>query len=317
MEIINISQVSKSFQVNKAQIHALKNINLKVEKGDFLALIGLNGAGKTTLIRLLSAVMYPDSGTITIFGKDVSKKERYIKKRIGVVVGSENSLYGKLTAMENLDFFSSFYSMTKIEFKDKANELLCLMNLYDRRNDLVETFSKGMKQKLLIVKALLHDPEILILDEPSNGIDIISNFEIKNLLKKLNNEMKKTIILTTHNLGDAEDLCNKLCILQEGEIIEQGIFSDIYMKHFNHRIISISLKKKIPQNSIDILEGNNLINILESHEDQIFKYSFMINGSETMIDYEFFTNNINMNDLLRIEEEKMTLELLLKNLVNC
>ena len=237
MNQLEINHISKNFISHGREVKALNNINININQGDFVALIGLNGAGKTTLLRILSGILLPDSGEVKICNTCYKDNENKIKRKIGVVMGGDHSLYGKLTAAENLEFFGSFYALKQKQINKKVIELLNLFGLTQKKDILVETFSKGMKQKLLIAKALLHEPEILILDEPCNGIDIVTNLEVKNLLKKLNREYGKTIILTTHNLYDAEDLCSRLCILKEGQIIAEGAFNEVYQSYFKNAII--------------------------------------------------------------------------------
>ncbi|MCL1934990.1 MAG: ABC transporter ATP-binding protein [Defluviitaleaceae bacterium] len=320
MNAIEAKNINKTFKSGNKSINVLKDINLEVEHGDFFALIGLNGAGKTTLIRILSNILLPDSGELLINGMTYSKNERIIKNKIGVFIGSEHSLYGRLTAMENLNFFASFYNISSKNnqklLKERMFYLLKLLNLFERKDSLVETYSKGMKQKLLIAKALLHNPDIIILDEPSNGVDVVSNLEIKKFLIKVNAEENKTIILTTHNLTDAEDLCNKLCILQEGRVVENGIFKDVYKKYFNDTVISILLKNSISENKYkEIINLKNVDRVQYVKNNNGYLYEIVTKKDSSTINIGEFINMINMDDIISISEKKITLEYVISHLI--
>ena len=229
-------------------------------------------------------------------------------------MGGDHSLYGKLTAAENLEFFGSFYALKQKQINKKVIELLNLFGLTQKKDILVETFSKGMKQKLLIAKALLHEPEILILDEPCNGIDIVTNLEVKNLLKKLNREYSKTIILSTHNLYDAEDLCSRLCILKEGQIIAEGAFNEVYQSYFKNAIISMVLRDELSDESKEnLIKEPNVIDVIKKEEMR--EYDIVIDKEYGIFNLNNILQYINIDNLISINEKKITLEFLLQYLV--
>lgn len=313
MSILETSEITKSFGNNGKKIIALNNINLTIEQGDFLALIGLNGAGKTTLIRILSGILYPDHGSVSLFHKKYDKDEKYIKKRIGIVMGGGgHSLYGKLTGAENMEFFGSFYGLSKKEIRKQTDYLFQILDLSAKKDCLVETYSMGMKQKLLVAKSLLHNPELLIFDEPCNGIDIVTNFEIKKLLKELNAN-GKTIILTTHNLNDAEDLCNKVCILQKGQIITSGVLDDVYASYYTSINIELISKEKLSPSVLSQFNGNNsFIDVLNEENDGIYTYNFIFKP-DAQNPIEFVLKKNGCSNILSIMEKKLSLELLIKS----
>ena len=314
MNQLEINHISKNFISHGREVKALNNINININQGDFVALIGLNGAGKTTLLRILSGILLPDSGEVKICNTCYKDNENKIKRKIGVVMGGDHSLYGKLTAAENLEFFGSFYALKQKQINKKVIELLNLFGLTQKKDILVETFSKGMKQKLLIAKALLHEPEILILDEPCNGIDIVTNLEVKNLLKKLNREYSKTIILTTHNLYDAEDLCSRLCILKEGQIIAEGAFNEVYQSYFKNAIISMVLRDELSDESKEnLIKEPNVIDVIKKEEMR--EYGIVIDKEYGIFNLNNILQYINIDNLISINEKKITLEFLLQYLV--
>lgn len=194
---------------------AVKNISFEINKGTIFGFLGPNGAGKSTTIKMLTCQLKPTSGEAHINGYDVTKNEVSIKKKIGVVFESQN-LYEDLTVVENLDFFRRLHGLPK----EKIDEVLRMVGMEKYQSSKIKTFSKGMKQKILISRALLSDPEIIFLDEPSSGLDPHSAREIRQQILNLK-EKGKTIFLTTHNMEEADLLCDHLAIIHKGEIIAQ------------------------------------------------------------------------------------------------
>ena len=198
---------------------AVENLSLTVEEGEIFGLLGPNGAGKTTTIRMLSALISPTSGSARIGGFDVVDDALKVREIIGILTESP-SLYGRLNALENMEFFAKAYGVTdKAERDSKIRELLDFFQLWDRRQDHVGQYSKGMKQKLAIARALIHSPEILYLDEPTSGLDPKSSKDIRDLMEALTENQKQTILLSTHRLEDAERLCDKVMIINKGQPI--------------------------------------------------------------------------------------------------
>ncbi len=208
--MIRIEGLKKNFN----HYAALDGVNLHIRAGESFALLGPNGAGKTTLVRILSTLLNPTSGNVKIDGVDVVEEPEEAKKRIGVV--SHNPfLYDELSARENLQFFASLYGC-----EPDINGLLAEVKLERRGNDLVGTFSRGMKQRLSIARAILHDPRVLILDEPTSGLDINSRQSFYKLLGELKNR-GKTLFLTTHYLDEARLICNRGAVLNKGKVVSQ------------------------------------------------------------------------------------------------
>ncbi len=208
--MIRIEGLKKNFN----HYAALDGVNLHIRAGESFALLGPNGAGKTTLVRILSTLLNPTSGNVKIDGVDVVEEPEEAKKRIGVV--SHNPfLYDELSARENLQFFASLYGC-----EPDINGLLAEVKLERRGNDLVGTFSRGMKQRLSIARAILHDPRVLILDEPTSGLDINSRQSFYNLMGDLK-KRGKTLFLTTHYLDEARLICNRGAVLNKGKVVSQ------------------------------------------------------------------------------------------------
>ncbi len=206
MQIIEARNLGKKFGNNVA----VNNVSLTIARGESFALLGPNGAGKTTLVKILSTLIKPTSGTVKIAGRDIKEEAEEIKKLIGVV--SHNSfLYEELTARENLEFYAELYGAPHSHIE----ELLRKFNLQARSEDFVATFSRGMKQRLAIARALLHEPKILLLDEPSTGLDLRSKAEFYDMMRNLHSS-GATIVLTTHLLEEATLLCGRAVLLARG-----------------------------------------------------------------------------------------------------
>ena len=214
--MIQVDNLTKSF----GSIAAVKGISFKIDKGEIFGLLGSNGAGKSTTINMLSTILQSDSGTVLIDGIDIKKNPRESKKLIGVVP-QEISLYEELSAYDNLLFWGKLYGIPIKELKQKMNTILELIGLADRKNDLISTFSGGMKRRVNIAAAILHQPKVLFMDEPTVGIDPQSRNHIFEVIETLNKE-GMTIIYTTHYMEEVERLCNRIAIVDSGEIIAQG-----------------------------------------------------------------------------------------------
>ncbi|MFX0082467.1 MAG: ABC transporter ATP-binding protein [Candidatus Hodarchaeota archaeon] len=201
-------------------IHAVDGIDLQIPKGTLFGVLGPNGAGKTTTIRMLSTVLPPTSGDASVLGFDITKEAREIQRRIGVCP-QELVLYPRLTAKENIHLIAQMHGMAKQDYKEKTDDLLGKMNLIDRSNDLVKNFSGGMKRRINVLMAVIHEPELLFFDEPTAGLDPQSRRVVWDFIRDFQ-EKESTIILTTHNMEEADDLSDELVIIDYGKIIAQG-----------------------------------------------------------------------------------------------
>ena len=196
---------------------AVDHINFKVKKGEIFGFLGPNGAGKTTTINMLTGVTKPTSGTAFISGFDVTREPIKAKELVGVVP-EVSFLYDEMTAWDNINFSAKLHSVTKKKRTALAKEFLLLFGLNERRNNRVGTFSGGMKKRLIIATALMHEPETLFLDEPTTGLDVQSARQIRDLIKNLN-EKGTTVFLTTHYIEEADHLCQRIAIINRGKII--------------------------------------------------------------------------------------------------
>jgi heme ABC exporter ATP-binding subunit CcmA len=219
INIISIENLSKTFGTNIV----LRNINLRIEKGEFLTIFGPNGAGKTTLIKIISTLVNPTYGKVVIDGTDIKENPIEIRKKIGVI-SHDTFLYHELTATENLLFFGKMYGTSDIEAR--INDLLKQVGLSYRRNDRVRTFSRGMKQRLSIARALIHDPPVLLLDEPYTGLDQHASATFDRILSGTNAN-DKTRVLISHDIERGISLCDRAIILTDGHIVHEMSESEI------------------------------------------------------------------------------------------
>lgn len=210
-------RLSKTFKGKKA----VQEVNLYLDSGESVGLIGPNGAGKSTTISMISSLMKPTSGEIKLNGVNTIQNPREIRKILGVVP-QELALYQELSAYENLKFFGSIYKLKGEELEKRIQETLEMVGLKDRQKDVVKTFSGGMKRRINIAAALLHNPKILILDEPTVGIDPQSRNHILQTVRQLNEQNGTTILYTSHYMEEVEQLCDRLYIMDHGEIIASG-----------------------------------------------------------------------------------------------
>jgi ABC-2 type transport system ATP-binding protein len=193
---------------------AVRGMDLEVQRGEVLGLLGPNGAGKTTTVRLLTALIEPSEGTATVDGFDVRERPDDVRARVGILTETPG-LYDKLSATANLDFFGRLYRLDRQDRAERIERYLRLFDLWDRRDDVAGTFSKGMKQKLAIARALLHDPSVVFLDEPTASLDPEAAFIVREAIETLK-RAGRTIVLATHNLDEADRLCDRIAFVRGG-----------------------------------------------------------------------------------------------------
>ncbi|GAA0498445.1 ABC transporter ATP-binding protein [Salinibacillus aidingensis] len=214
--------LKKQFMKTKA----VDGVNLFIEQGEIVGLLGPNGAGKSTTISIISSLLSPTSGDVRFFNESIIKQPQYLRKHLGVVP-QEIALYENLTAMENLQFFGKIYRLSSDVMSTKIKEVLEIIGLQEKQHDLVKTFSGGMKRRLNIGVALLHEPKLIFMDEPTVGIDPQSRKYILDTVKRLNREQNLTILYTSHYMEEAEYLCDRIYIMDQGHIIASGNKNEI------------------------------------------------------------------------------------------
>jgi len=234
--LIKVINVSKIFKSGKKEIRALNDVSFELEKGKIGALVGHNGAGKTTLIKILSTLIIPDSGDAFVNGYSVTKQEKEVRKNIGTMMVSERAFYFRLSGLDNLVFFGIIQGLSRSEAKRRAEELLELVGLSEWKNVQYMKYSTGMQRKLALARALILDPPVILLDEPTLGMDVVSSRDFRSLIKIISRE--KTILLTSHNMKEVEDLADKIIVLKRGNVIAQGNKEEILSRLGKVKIIA-------------------------------------------------------------------------------
>ncbi|PRO42936.1 ABC transporter ATP-binding protein [Bacillus sp. LLTC93] len=272
-----VNDIKKNYEDKQV----LKGVSFHLKKGESFGLLGPNGAGKSTLISIMTGLIRATSGTVTIGGKDLNKETKHAQQLIGIVP-QEIALYFHLTAKENLMFWGRMYGLTGKELKSRVQETLELIGLEDRANDKVKVFSGGMKRRVNIGCAILHRPKLLIMDEPTVGIDPQSRNHILETVRTLNSE-GLTIIYTSHYMEEVEYLCERMAIMDHGSIIAMGNQRELSELVGNQREIIFTIKCEHGQNEIDrvrqyiheydpikeILVQGNQIKIFDQHPQQL------------------------------------------------
>ena len=259
--VIEINDVSKAFK----EVRAVNNLSLTIYEGEYVALLGPNGAGKTTLIEMIEGIQKPDSGTIRILGMNWKEHEHRLHQNIGLSL-QETKFIDKITTKETLDLFGSFYGLSA----GRTGEILELVNLTEKRNAYTVHLSGGQRQRLAIGIALLNHPKVLLLDEPTTGLDPGARREIWKILERLRLEFNTTMILTTHYMEEAEVLCERILIMDKGQFIAAGTLAELNARHGEGDLVEITFDRNFDLTSAG-LSGVKKVNWVEPHtRAQIF-----------------------------------------------
>ena len=280
MAIIEVKNLSKKFNVKLKEkglkgslksiikpkykkVNAVNNISFEVEKGEMIAFIGPNGAGKSTTIKMLSGILYPDSGSIRILDINPQKERKKLAYQIGTVFGQKEQLWTHLTPYDNFKFFGAIYDIPEPVVEKKIAELKMLFELDDFINTPVRNLSLGQRIRCEIVASLIHEPKILFLDEPTIGLDPVVKENIRTLIKRMNKEYKTTIFLTSHDVSDIEKLCKRVIIINNGKIVLDDSMENLKYHYLNKKIVDAKMKEKVnldDEDGITILKdkGYNL-----------------------------------------------------------
>lgn len=250
---------------------AIDGLNLEIEEGALYGFVGPNGAGKTTAIKIMTGIMYPDEGSVIIDGMETGTDNRRLKKKIGYVPDSFG-VYNNLTVSEYMSFFASCYGIDGLRAEKRITRLLQYMGIEDKADFYIEALSRGMKQKLSLARALIHDPKLLIMDEPTLGLDPRTRFEYKQKLSELS-ELGKTILISSHILTEISEMCTDIGIIDQGSMVMSGRLTDVMKMVTSQNPIIVTLSSKITQ-AIKLLK-----------EEKNVK-SMSIKGNDLLINFE-------------------------------
>jgi ABC-2 type transport system ATP-binding protein len=239
MDAIEANNLRKSF----GSVTAVDDVSITIPEGDIFGFLGPNGAGKTTTIRMITGVLVPDAGLVRVLGTDVNKNPLTAKMKMGVIP-ENGTVYSDLTAEQNVLLTAKFFGMDRASRNERTGEILARLGLTERRNDLVRTFSKGMRQRISIACAIVHSPPILILDEPTTGLDVYSRRLVIDTVRNMNRE-GSTILLTTHNIEEANSLCSMISIINKGKIVATGSPEKLKKTFDTSRYVEVSFGQPV------------------------------------------------------------------------
>ena len=277
---------------------AVEDISFNVQRGELFGLLGPNGAGKTTTVKILSTILLPTSGSASILGYDVVRETQAVRERIGFTFGGARGLYTRLNAVDNLTYFAELYALQPGLTRKRIDELLELVGLADRREDRVETYSSGMQQRLHLARALLHDPELIYLDEPTVGIDPVGARELRKTVKELV-ERGKTILLTTHYMAEAEELCDRIAIINQGRIVALDTPASLKKQIHGDSLVEIEVRTSdlvlfqeklqgINKHTFDVADndGNKKLSVRTTHPEEVMKVMAPFITSQQILNLE-------------------------------
>ena len=246
--------IKSIFKPRYKEVEAVKDISFEVEEGEIIAFIGPNGAGKSTTIKMLTGILYPNSGEISILGINPTKNRKKLAYQIGTVFGQKEQLWTHLTPYDNFRFFGAIYDIEEEKLEEKIKDMIETFGLENFINTPVRNLSLGQRIRCEIVASLIHEPKILFLDEPTIGLDPVVKENIRSLIKQMNKEYKTTIFLTSHDVGDIEKLCKRVIIINDGKIILDDSMKKLKYDYLNKKIIEVKTKRKVIFNEEDGLE---------------------------------------------------------------
>lgn len=260
------------------QFMAVDHLDLKIEKGDVFGFIGPNGAGKTTTIRFLATLLKPTSGSARINGYDVNRQVDDVKRSIGFMPDAFG-MYDGMKVWEFLDFFATAYGLVRSKRRALIDDVLTLVDLNSKRDALVNGLSKGMQQRLCLAKTLVHDPPVLILDEPASGLDPRARVEMKALLKELQ-KMGKTILVSSHILPELADFCNKIGIIERGKLLAAGPVNEVIRSIRQNRIIEVVTSRPSEMCEVTLAHHEHVRNLTAA--ENRYKFEFAGNDEDVI-----------------------------------
>ncbi|ALX50333.1 ABC transporter ATP-binding protein [Lentibacillus amyloliquefaciens] len=291
--IISVNGIHKSYKKRKSKqiFTAVSDVSFEVGKGEIVGLLGPNGAGKTTTIKMICGLLVQDQGAVTINGFDSIKDRDKALRHISAVLEGNRNLYWRLTVFENLVYFAGNRGVPKKEIRQKVEELLSLFQLQDKKDELVNNLSRGMQQKLAVSVAMLADTEVVLLDEPTLGLDVETGYEVRDLLRKIAREQGKTIIISTHDMPVVQDLCERTIIINAGKVIADERVDQL-LRLFETSAYRVELKEPLTDDQQSMLSAQfpihhwqaQTLEINLDQEQDIFKLMDILKQNQTPIE---------------------------------
>ncbi|EKE25654.1 MAG: hypothetical protein ACD_5C00080G0003 [uncultured bacterium] len=289
------NSIKNLFKAEKKQKEAVKNISFKIEEGELIGFLGPNGAGKTTTLKMLSGILTPTSGEVNVMGFEPIMRKKEYKMQFAFVMGQKTQLWWDLPPMESFLLNKKIYEVSDEEFKKNLDEMIELLDVKEIVNKQVRQLSLGERMKCELIAALLHNPRVLFLDEPTIGLDVVAQKKIRDFIKKYNQERKTTIILTSHYMEDITELCKRIVIIDLGKIIYDGPLEDLIAKYASNKKVTIHFENEIEKGDVERYGG-----IMEFHP---LKVSFEVPRHEAKnFVKEILSSNLPVDDI-EIDEE--------------
>lgn len=289
------------FHREKLFTEAVKDINFSLKEGEIVGFLGPNGAGKTTTLKMLSGILTPTSGEATVLGFTPTKRQKEFQKQFALVMGQKNQLWWDLPAMESFLLNKEIYQIPDKQFEDTLGELTRLLEIKDILDIPVRKLSLGQRMKAELVAALLHSPRVLFLDEPTIGLDVVSQNNIREFLKSYNKKQKTTIVLTSHYMEDVEALCERVIIINYGTIIYDGALKKLIDTYANNKIIEVTFTEKISISALtslgQIKEHQNKRAVIEVQKSEVKEVATKILNDLPVDD--ILINEISVDEVIR------------------
>ncbi|MBI2552587.1 ABC transporter ATP-binding protein [Candidatus Uhrbacteria bacterium] len=246
-----LASVKSLFHREKLYTKAVDNISFSVEEGELVGFLGPNGAGKTTTLKMLSGILYPTSGEARVLGYTPWERKKQYQKQFAIVMGQKNQLWWDLPAMDSFILNKEIYEVPDAQFKQTVDELAELLEIKDILDVQVRKLSLGQRMKCELIAALLHQPKVLFLDEPTIGLDVVSQQKMREFIKTYNEQKKTTILLTSHYMEDVEALCKRIIIIDHGQILYDGALADLMEKYVDHKVLTVTFTKAVERGDLE------------------------------------------------------------------
>ena len=281
---------------------AVNDISFGINEGEIVGFVGPNGAGKTTTLKMLSGILYPTAGKVEVLGFTPAKRQAEFKKQFGVVMGQKDQLVRQLPPMDNFILFKEFYDLPDEEFKATLDELVGLLDMKDFLDVPVRKLSLGQRMKAELVAALLHKPKVLFLDEPTIGLDVVAQKNIRDFIKKYNQQKKTTVILTSHYMDDIRELCDRVIIINFGKIIYDGKIDELIARYAKDKVIKVSTLETVPKLEFEkygaVEDYQGVRAVIRVPRDQVKHVAAAIIGSSLPID-DILIDEMPIDDIIR------------------
>jgi ABC-2 type transport system ATP-binding protein len=301
--IIQVQNVIRNYKMKegkwkkvKKEVQAVKGISFEVKEGEIFGILGPNGAGKTTTIKMLTTMLIPTSGDINILGLNPTYQHKELRPHINFILGGERNLYWRLSAYDNLAYFADLYKIPRDIQKERIPYLLKLVELEEAADRKVETFSKGMKQRLQIARGLLNNPKILFLDEPSIGLDPVSARKLRQILRELNKQ-GTTIVLTTHYMYEADELCDRIAFINKGEIIAIDTPMNLKANTSTLSVVECKLENCSSEDCLEQLNSANFSNVEVKDMETGVQLRIQAEEPQKVVTWLYNQANLHVQDL--------------------